>query len=81
LPQGLAKQIRLFDELLTRCPVGPIRQAVFEAAEGIYVGLKNRDENGIYIAAWCKTYGLTLITNNTKHFENVAGLATADWSE
>jgi predicted nucleic acid-binding protein len=27
-----ARQLRIFDELLGRCPVGPISQAVFEAA-------------------------------------------------
>jgi predicted nucleic acid-binding protein len=29
---------------------------------------------------WCKTYGLTLVTNNTRHFANIPGLALADWS-
>jgi predicted nucleic acid-binding protein len=78
------RQLRLFDALLGRCPVGPISQAVFEAAVAIYVDLKAKgricDENDIYIAAWCKTYGLTLVTNNTRHFENIVGLALADWS-
>jgi hypothetical protein len=31
-------------------------------------------------AAWRKTYGLTLVTNNTRHFENISGLSLADWS-
>jgi predicted nucleic acid-binding protein len=78
------RQLRSFDELLVRCPVGPISQAVFESAVDIYVDLKAKgrlcDENDIYIAAFCKTYGLTLVTNNTKHFENIPGLALADWS-
>jgi predicted nucleic acid-binding protein len=78
------RQLRIFEELLRRCPVGPISQAVFEAAVAIYVDLKAKgricDENDIYIAAWCKTYGLTLVTNNTRHFENIAGLLLADWS-
>jgi predicted nucleic acid-binding protein len=78
------RQLRIFDELLKRCPVGPISQAVFEAAVDIYVSLKAKgrlcDENDIYIAAWCKTYGLTLVTNNTKHFENIPGLSLVDWS-
>jgi predicted nucleic acid-binding protein len=34
----------------------------------------------VLIAAFCKTYDLTLVTNNTKHFENIAGLRLADWS-
>jgi predicted nucleic acid-binding protein len=78
------KQLRLFDELLGRCPVGPISQTVFEAAVDIYVALKSKgrlcDDMDILIAAFCQTYGLTLVTNNTRHFENIAGLALADWS-
>jgi predicted nucleic acid-binding protein len=50
----------------------------------IYVGLKAKgrlcDENDIYIAAWCKTYNFTLVTNNTRRFENVPGLLQTDWS-
>jgi tRNA(fMet)-specific endonuclease VapC len=34
------RQLRIFDELLGRCPVGPISQAVFEAGVDIYVNLK-----------------------------------------
>jgi predicted nucleic acid-binding protein len=78
------RQLRSFEELLARCPVGPISHAVFESAVDIYVGLKAKgrlcDENDIYIAAFCKTYGLTLVTNNTKHFESIPGLALEDWS-
>jgi predicted nucleic acid-binding protein len=90
IKRGLAdtkaiRQIQLFDELLKRCPVGPISHAVFETAVDIYVELKSKgrlcDENDIYIAAWCKTYGLTLVTNNTRHFEQISGLSLVDWSQ
>jgi predicted nucleic acid-binding protein len=78
------KRLQAFNELLKDCPIGQTSDAVFEAAVDIYVDLKAKgricDENDIYIAAWCKTYGLTLVTNNTRHFENVPGLSLADWS-
>jgi predicted nucleic acid-binding protein len=78
------RQLRSFDKLLGDCPLGPISQAVFEAAVAIYVGVKAKgricDEIDIYIAACCQTYGLTLVTNNTRHFENIPALALADWS-
>jgi predicted nucleic acid-binding protein len=78
------RQLRIFDELLTRCPLGEATEAVFEAAVDIHVILKTKgrlcDDMDILIAAFCKTYGLTLITNNTKHFENIPGLSLADWS-
>jgi len=33
----------------------------------------------LVIAATAQTYGLTLVTNNTKHFERIAGLKTETW--
>jgi predicted nucleic acid-binding protein len=77
-------QLHAFDELLKDCPLGEATNAVFEAAVGIHSALKSKgrpcDDMDILIAAFCKTYGLTLVTNNTRHFENIPGLALADWS-
>jgi predicted nucleic acid-binding protein len=77
-------QLRAFDELLKDCPLGVANDAVFEAAVNIHADLKSKgricDDMDILIAAFCQTYGLTLVTNNTRHFENIAGLALADWS-
>jgi predicted nucleic acid-binding protein len=81
---GATRQLRLFDELLTRCPLGDATDAVFEAAVNIHADLKAKgricDDMDILIAAFCQTYGLTLVTNNTKHFENIPGLSLVDWS-
>jgi predicted nucleic acid-binding protein len=78
------RQLRTFDELLRRCPLGKTNDAVFDAAVDIHVSLRSKgrlcDDMDILIAAFCKTYGLTLVTNNTKHFENIAGLSLVDWS-
>jgi predicted nucleic acid-binding protein len=83
-------QLRLFDKLLKDCRLGDATNAVFEAAVNIHVALKSKgricDDMDILIAAngncvsACQTYGLTLVTNNTRHFENIPGLALADWS-
>jgi predicted nucleic acid-binding protein len=77
-------QLRTFDELLKDCPLGEATKAVFEAAVDIHSALKSKgricDDMDILIAAFCQTYGLTLVTNNTRHFENIAGLSLADWS-
>jgi predicted nucleic acid-binding protein len=78
------RQLRLFDELLTRCPLGKVDDAVFDAAVDIHATLKSKgglcDDMDILIAAFCKTYELTLVTNNTRHFENIPGLSLVDWS-
>ena len=34
---------------------------------------------GTLIAAHALSLGLTLVTNNAKHFQRVAGLKTANW--
>ncbi|MDR3324735.1 MAG: PIN domain-containing protein [Spirochaetaceae bacterium] len=79
-----ARQLRSFDELLRRCPLGEATNAVFEEAVNIHVDLKSKgricDDMDVLIAAFCKTYDLTLVTNNTRHFENIRGLVLADWS-
>jgi predicted nucleic acid-binding protein len=79
------KQLRVFAGLLQDCPVGPpVSQAVFEAAVYVWGPLKTKGkpigEIDILIAAYCKTYNLTLVTNNMGHFKRVSGLALADWS-
>jgi tRNA(fMet)-specific endonuclease VapC len=42
-------------------------------------GLK-KDDLDLQIASICLARGLTLITNNTKHFEDISGLRVGDWS-
>ncbi|MDR3284136.1 MAG: PIN domain-containing protein [Treponema sp.] len=78
------RRLRSFDDLLQRCPRGEATNAVFDAAVDIHVALKTKgricDDMDILIAAFCQTYGLTLVTNNTRHFENIPGLALVDWS-
>jgi predicted nucleic acid-binding protein len=78
------KQLRLFNELLEQCPVGETTQDVFELASNIYDDLKSHgyscDDMDILIASFCMTFGLTLVTNNTKHFEHITGLDLEDWT-
>jgi predicted nucleic acid-binding protein len=78
------RQLCNFDDLLRRCPHGETNDAVFEAAVNIHADLKAKgricDDMDILIAAFCQTYGLTLVTNNTRHFTNIPDLALADWS-
>lgn len=37
------------------------------------------DDADIYIAACSRVYGLTLVTNNTKHFRHIKGLKLDNW--
>jgi tRNA(fMet)-specific endonuclease VapC len=37
------------------------------------------DDADIYIAACARVYGLTLVTNNAKHFMRLKGLKLDNW--
>jgi predicted nucleic acid-binding protein len=79
-----AKQLEAFRILRLSCPVGAVSQAMFDAAVDVYLELKTKgklhgDENDIYNAAFCRVYGLTLITHNIRHYENIDGLVLEDW--
>jgi predicted nucleic acid-binding protein len=80
------KQLQLFNELLTVCPLGEAPKEVFDEASHIYNELRrngtpSEDDMDIMIAAFCRTYGLTLVTDNKKDFENVTSLSTENWLE
>jgi predicted nucleic acid-binding protein len=79
-----AKRMNDFADMCKDYTVGQMDNSILEEAANIYAELKPKgitiDDNDIYIAAYCKVHGLTLVTNNTRHFENIAGLALADWS-
>jgi predicted nucleic acid-binding protein len=78
------KRMSDFVKICKDYPVGQMDHSILEEAANIYAEIKpkgiNIDDNDIYIAAYCKVHGLTLITNNTRHFGNISGLALADWS-
>jgi len=73
-------------ELLTqRCLVVEMNVVVWERAIDIYKELYYKGftvgELDILIAAFCLSYDLILVTNNTKDFVNIDGLAIVDWSQ
>ena len=58
---------------------------VMEMAADIYIELKKKGftvgSNDIIIAAWSMLAGATLVTDNTKDFENIGGLKIENWRE
>jgi predicted nucleic acid-binding protein len=80
------KQVEIYEELLDDCPVGDVSLKIFDEAAAIYNELKSKGklqakgDNDIYIAAFCRAYGLTLVTHNTRHFEGIDGLCLTDWT-
>jgi tRNA(fMet)-specific endonuclease VapC len=78
------RRLKEFDEFCDRVRVGEFDNAILNPAAEIYPALRTKgwtiDEIDILIAAFCKVHDCTLVTNNTRHFENIPGLALADWS-
>lgn len=77
---------RRFKEFAALCDVlgiGQLDNRLLDTAAEIYTELKNQkqtiEDADILTAAFCKTHGFTLVTNNTRHFEHISGLRYCDW--
>ena len=77
------KSERAYESLLEICEVGEMTAMAWKEAAKIYASLYTKrftvKDSDIVIAAFCKTNGHTLVTNNTKDFENIDGLSIVDW--
>ncbi|MDR3312487.1 MAG: type II toxin-antitoxin system VapC family toxin [Spirochaetaceae bacterium] len=84
LASNATRQLKDFDNLCRRVRVGELDNAILNPSSEIYSALRTKgwtiDEIDILIAAFCKVHDCTLVTNNTRHFEHIPGLALADWS-
>lgn len=79
---------RLQDKLghfLQLMPVLPMSSGVAKEYATIYAQLEKQGQviggNDLWIAAHAKLQGLTLVTNNVREFERVAGLRIENWTE
>ena len=74
---------RSYQKLCTRYPIGEMRSEIWELAVTIYADLRKANyavgDADILIAAFCIAENCTLVTNNTKDFENIDGLQLDDW--
>ena len=73
-----------YDILLRNCVVTEMDAPTWKRAEIIYEGLYHKGftvgELDMLIAAYCITHECTLVTNNTKDFENINELTVVDWT-
>ena len=72
-----------YKRLLENCEVGEMTATAWRKAAEIYAGLYAKrftvKDSDIVIAAFCIANSYTLVTNNTKDFENMDGLLFVDW--
>jgi len=70
---------------LQNCKIVEMDAPSWKHAEEIYENLYRKGftvgELDILIAAYCLTYNCSIVTNNTKDFENIDGLIIVDWTQ
>ena len=79
------KRMRLFESLCADLGVDNLTVTDMNTAAEIYAARKQDglpiDDADLLIAAQSITRGYTLVTHNTRHFEDIGGLAIEDWTE
>jgi len=79
------KRLKEFDKFCKLFGIGQLDNSVLDVAAGIYaeqrrIGRMIEDAD-IFIAAFCKCHSVSLVTNNTKHFEYISDLDIFDWTK
>jgi tRNA(fMet)-specific endonuclease VapC len=81
--QRVDQNLAILRRLTERLNVVESDEAISEAFGSLKASLENAgmiiDDADIYIAACARVYGLTLVTNNTKHFRRLKGLKLDNW--
>ena len=79
------KAMLILEELTALIPVLPMAIGVAKTYGAIRSDLAVRGElignNDLWIAAHAKSLGLTLVTNNEREFQRVAGLTIENWAK
>ena len=79
------KQLRKLEILCELFPIGKFNNELLDDAINIYVqerkGKRNTEDADIFIAAFCLRNNYVLVTDNLKHFKNIAGLNLINWTD
>jgi len=85
LARKMNKRLRAFHDFCQDIEIGIFNTEVWVEASHIYANLsqlgKLIDDADLFIAAFCIVNNLTLVTANTRHFENIEGLKFTNWKE
>lgn len=77
---NLAK-IKILEQSIETIPVGLESTEIFGLLKAQLEVSGNRlDDFDLIIASCAMAHNLTLVTNNTKHFERIDGLKLANWT-
>ncbi len=85
LAKKMAIQLDKYLAVRQTIPIGVFDEEVWVGAAEIYASLRRRgkliDDVDILIASFCLANGYCLVTNNTRHFENIEGLQLTNWKD
>ena len=77
------KKEKIYFSIRQHYGVGIMTPEMWVKSAHIYVDLRKNGftvgDDDIFIAAFCLLNGYTLVTRNTKDFENIAGLQQVNW--
>ena len=83
LARRMAKKLRQYLNFRQTVSVAAIDDIVWDKAVEVYAVLSQRGkticDDDVIIAAFCLVNGYTLVTNNTRHFENIDSLQVENW--
>jgi predicted nucleic acid-binding protein len=85
LAHNATEKMTRFERLCDMIGVDDMDVLTLDMAARIYAELKKAgrliEDSDILIAASCLAHGYVLVTNNTKHFENIKNLQIVDWTK
>jgi len=83
LTVGSTKNLAFFEAMCSLSGIGTIDRDILEIAAMVSSNLQRKGvtigDNDILISAYCIRHGLTIVTNNGKHFRHIPGLAMVNW--
>jgi tRNA(fMet)-specific endonuclease VapC len=81
--QRVSVNLDLIHKLIDQLDVVESNESISEAFGDLKASLESAgnciDDADLFIAACAKVHGLTLVTNNTKHFKRIQGLKLDNW--
>jgi tRNA(fMet)-specific endonuclease VapC len=83
LAVNATRKLQDFEQFCEAIGVGELSFDVMDKASHIYAHLQNAgrlvDDGDIIIGAFCIAKNYVLVTNNTRHFQNMSGIQTENW--
>ncbi|MDR2470566.1 MAG: PIN domain-containing protein [Treponema sp.] len=85
LKNNSTRRTVVFERMYSENGIGVIDKAVLDIALAVKQEMQRHgasiSDDDLFIAAYCLEHNLPLVTNNTKHFENIKDLEIVNWKD